>query len=49
MKWEWKGIFASEIFKELPAVKKDMLFWGGVTVATVAAIGALCYYLFTKE
>ena len=29
--------------------QKDMLFWGGVTVATVAAIGGLCYYFFTKD
>ena len=29
--------------------QKDMLFWGGLTVATVAAIGALCYYFFVKE
>lgn len=29
--------------------QKHMLFWGGITVATVAAIGALCYYFFVKE
>lgn len=29
--------------------QKDMLFWGGITVAAVAVIGGLCYYFFAKD
>ena len=29
--------------------QRDQLFWGGIAVASVAALGLLYYYLFAKE
>lgn len=29
--------------------QRNMLFWGGITAGTLAAIGVLCYYLFAKD
>jgi hypothetical protein len=29
--------------------QRDMLFWGGITAGTLAALGLLCYYLFAKD